>query len=184
MCTEAEDFGMCTHGFLEALFCEVCMRERDNAVVTFWNVIPYPAPAPAQIANLLPTWLGLPVCMAHRCTGPLRWAVPRRGRLPVHSHSALRQDRKFAPDLTVAPCSHSGFFGDVRAGPSTPRPNPFFPSAAQPGCPLSPGVSGIPTASRATGRGWSHGWRDAVASLSGIRSVTAHLWASDGPKDP
>lgn len=57
----AEDFGMCTHGFLGPSSCEVCVRERDNAVVTFWNVIPY-RPAPAQIANLLPTWLG-PACV-------------------------------------------------------------------------------------------------------------------------
>lgn len=88
------------------------------------------------------------------------------------------------PDLTVAPLLTLRLLWGRQSRPQHPRPNPFSFRPPQPGYPLSPGVSGIPTALGPSGEGWSHGWRDAVALLRGIRSVTAHLWASDGPKDP
>ncbi|KAM8777730.1 syntaxin-1B isoform 1-T1 [Rhynchonycteris naso] len=71
-----------------------------------------------------------------------------------------------------------------RAVSDTKKAVRYQSKARRPGHPFSPGVSGIPTALRSQGEGWSHGWSHAAASLSGIRPVAARVWASVRPEDP
>lgn len=59
--------------------------------------------------------------------GTPKVGCPQEGRLPasIPTQCPSSGQEVCPPDLTVAPLLTSGFFGDVRAGPSTPT---FFPS--------------------------------------------------------
>lgn len=120
---------MCAGCFQGPTLCEmcvsVCVRETETGRqcrcgLPEHSTPPAPALSPSLLEPLEPC-----LCEANLLTAPKVGSL-EEGSLPVPSKNVLLQDRKCAPVSSYSPPAPiSGFFGDIRMGPSSPA---LFPS--------------------------------------------------------